>query len=654
MIACRWFLLLMLVLYSSVTNADGRAGVTLLHFEPVDRLVIANEGANGVSKPGVIGAVRLSFDTLGRSFDLDLEPNASLLAAIPADRRGSVVPYRGQIAGVADSWARLVIADGVPAGLIWDGAEIIAIEPPGNNIAGSPGIIGFRLSDVVIEPGALSCASGGLSAKTGAEVYKAIVDGAVGAFAPGAVEEINIGAVGDFEAFGVHGGSTQAEILARLGNVDGIYSQQVGVQINVPFIEIFSDANDPFTDETVAGLLLNEVAAYRFVSTDQRAQGLTHLYTGRDLDGTTAGVAFVGVLCQPSAGSGLSEISNSPTIDSLIAAHEIGHNFGADHDGDINGSCPSAPLNHIMAPSVNPNNDTFSACSVGVMQLNAAAALCVTPLPSTDISVAFADPDSTVLLSNAFQVTADVTNMGTDDAVNVVANISLPTNVSFVDATGATCANGAGSVSCQLGTVAGGSAMSIVVSTDTVAVGSDSFDATVVADADDRPSNNQDSLQLTVDPAVNLVVNALSTVRVDVDSSTNISVTLENLSTLDATNVTLSLSLNAGLQANSASWSIGTCSVTAQQVDCQANLFANQSSSTLNFNVTGLATGNKGYAVSLASAETDADTSDNSANGTVTVSAPQKESDGGGSFGWLLLGILFGTRALFGKRALNR
>ena len=119
----------------------------------------------------------------------------------------------------------------------------------------------------------------------------------------------------------------------------------------------------------------------------QRSYGLTHLYTGRDLQGTTAGIAYLDVLCHPSAGAGLSEISNSPTIDALVAAHEIGHNFGADHDGDPTGSCPSEPLVYIMAPSVSPANNTFSACSVGVMQASAAIASCVTPLPSTDISV---------------------------------------------------------------------------------------------------------------------------------------------------------------------------------------------------------------------------------------------------------------------------
>lgn len=653
MIACRWLLLLTLVFLSSGAIGAGRDGIMLTHFEPVDGFVIRDGRGDGIQKLTAGGPVQMSFDVLGRRFDLELEPNARLLAAIPLENRTTAMPYTGRIAGVADSWVRMVIADGVPSGMIWDGNEIIALEPPGNNIVNSPDLIGFRLADVVIEPGALSCATAGAVAMSGADAYKVIVDGVGDAFAPGAIDEIDIGVVADFEAFGVHGGSTEAAILTRISNVDGIYSQQVEVQIN-PFVDVFTDdASDPFTDENIAGDLLDEVASFRFGSQEQRGYGLTHLYTGRDLQGTTAGIAFVNVLCHPSAGAGLSEIGMSPTLDALVAAHEIGHNFGADHDGDPDKSCPDAPLTHIMAPSVSVANNTFSACSVGVMQASAAVASCVTPLPSTDISVSFAGSDTTALLSNAFQATANVVNRGTEDAINVVADVTLPGNVSLVDVTGATCTSGAGTVNCPLDTIAGGSAVAITISTDTVAVGAASFDVAVTADADDNPANNQDSVLLTVDPAVNLVIDTQPAAQVDLDQSTNVSVSLQNLSTLDATDVTLSVSLNAALQANSASLSIGSCTVAAQQVDCTASRFANQTSATFNINVTGLSAGNKGYTLTLASAEADADTSDNSFTGTVSVSDP-RDDEGGGSLGWLFLGFLFGVRTLLGKRALIR
>jgi hypothetical protein len=193
-------------------------------------------------------------------------------------------------------------------------------------------------------------------------------------------------------------------------------------------------------------------------------------------------------------------------------------------------------------------------------------------------------------------------------------------------------------VNCLFGDVAGGSATTIDLATDTASVGVGSFSATVTADADDRPANNQDTLQLTVDPAVNLVINSLASAQVNIDQSTTLTVTFNNLAVLDATAVTLGVSLNAGIRANSASWSIGTCNVTAQQVDCLAAQFDSQSSATLTLNVTGIAEGNKSYTINLASAEADADPSDNSRQGSVRVRVPGGGGDdGGGSAGWLFL-----------------
>ncbi len=107
---------------------------------------------------------------------------------------------------------------------------------------------------------------------------------------------------------------------------------------------------------------------------------------------------------------------------------------------------------------------------------------------------------------------------------------------------------------------------------------------------------------------------------------------------MDATGVTLSISLNNGLQADSASWPIGNCTVTAQQIDCQTANFASQSNSTLNIGVTGLTAGTRSYTVTLSSNEADADTTNNSASGTVTINDPN--AGGGGATGlpflWLL------------------
>jgi hypothetical protein len=154
--------------------------------------------------------------------------------------------------------------------------------------------------------------------------------------------------------------------------------------------------------------------------------------------------------------------------------------------------------------------------------------------------------------------------------------------------------------------------------------------ATVTADIDERPGNNQESLQLTVDPAVDLAVSTPTAASINLDQSTTVNANLENRSVLfDATGVTLRVTLNSGLQVDSASWSIGTCTVTAQLVDCQAANFASQSNSTLTFGLTGTAAGSRNYTVSLTSNEADANPANNNANGIVTVTDPAAKKSGG-------------------------
>jgi uncharacterized repeat protein (TIGR01451 family) len=266
------------------------------------------------------------------------------------------------------------------------------------------------------------------------------------------------------------------------------------------------------------------------------------------------------------------------------------------------------------------------------------------------MTVTLSGQPATVLLGNSPELTIDLSNRGASQATNVVADITLPNNVSFVLATASagSCTNGAGSVNCQLGDIPGLTGRTVTITTTATAVGVGTFDATVSSDFDERLGNNQASAPLTIDPAVDLVFNSTATATINLDQSTIINTVLENRSILDATGVNLSISIGSGLRADSASWSIGTCTVTDLQIDCQAANFANQSSSTLTIGVTGLAIGIRSYTATLSSNEADADTTNNSVTGNVAVTDPNRESSGGGAIGlpflWLLTLVALMTR----------
>ena len=659
--AFKWLPPVAILLVSSAAFAIDSNDIIVSHYEPLQRLsfrLAGIDGNNTMQKSQRAAPVSLSFDALGRAFDLQLEPNHRLLSGMSRNTSTKGIDvYRGQLAGQPGSWARIVVFDGVPRGLIWDGKEMFAIEAPGDSLLQTTVPVIYRLVDALIAPGTMSCGSSPMFAN-GSGAYSALTGELVALAAQGlgAVSEITMGVIGDFEFTSNMGGDADAvaAITTRLNNVDGIFSQQVGVQIRVQTIETFSDpATDPFTNTGDSSTLLEEVSTYRSNTPAQNSQGLTHLYTGRNLDTTTVGIAWRGALCSNYFGAGLSEGRGGPTFDSLVAAHEIGHNFNAEHDGQADSSCESEPQTFIMAPSIN-NNDQFSACSITVMEAAAAAAACVTPLPTVDMSIALDAQSTTVLLGASTVLTYDAVNNGTVDATNVVVDFTLPSTLSLqsITASSGTCSSGAGTANCSLGTVPGISVRTIDIAVIPASVGVGTLSATVTADVDERLSNNQESLQLTVNPAVDLIVNTPIAASIQLGETTSISAVLENASILEATGVTLTVSLSGGLRADSATWSIGSCTVTAQQIDCQATSFAAQSSSMLNVGVTGTSTGSKNYTVALSSDEVDADPANNSVNSTVKITSPKDE--GGGATGPMFLYLLLMITALVRSRPYMR
>ena len=602
----------------------------------------------------------LSFEAHGRRFDLDLVANERVLAALPDDPAyQNISAYRGQLLGNPDSWVRIVMYDGMPRGLVWDGETMFAIEAPGDSAVATSEPVIYRVADLNILPGTMTCGADALSGNA-ERMYASMAGGWEEAVvqAPGAVTEITMGVIGDSYFTADQGGdeAAAAAMTTRMSNVDGYFSEQVGVQLNVQLIETHDAVTDPFDDTLDSGSLLNQLSTYRDQTSAHNSLGLTHLFTGRNVwsgsasNTSAVGVAWRGALCNSLLSAGLSEGRAGAFTDSLIVAHEIGHNFGAEHDGQAGSSCALEPETYIMAPSVN-GNDQFSACSITVMQAEAARASCVTALPAIDVGIERNDQLATVLLGANTVIDYEVSINGTLDVSDVVADFTLPPVFALdsITASTGTCSSGAGTASCSFGNLTGLSSHTVTITGRPVAVGAGTLSASVsTPDADERAANDQDSLQLTVDPAVDLVVGTPTTSPAFVNTSTTVSVALDNLSILPASNVSLTVALDAGLRADSADWSIGTCNVTAQQIDCQAGSFDPQSSASLSITVTTLSLGMQDVSVSITSDEADANPSDNTASRAVNVVSEQGEEQdsGGGSPSPLLLLLL----ALFARR----
>jgi hypothetical protein len=146
---------------------------------------------------------------------------------------------------------------------------------------------------------------------------------------------------------------------------------------------------DGLAATTDSSALLADLGQLRQRRRALSATGLTHLFTGRDLDGNNAGIAYTLALCSPRYSASLTMAHTSIALDTLITAHEIGHVFGAPHDGTE--ECASTPQDqYIMGPNLNSSVTSFSQCSLDEIKAVIDSFACVEALPPP----APAPPDS--------------------------------------------------------------------------------------------------------------------------------------------------------------------------------------------------------------------------------------------------------------------
>jgi uncharacterized repeat protein (TIGR01451 family) len=497
------------VLHAGESRAgDGRFRV--LHAEPV---VLEGLGA----RPS-----RASFEAYGRRFDLALESNARLLAGVdPVERAAmsGMQVLRGTVQGLPGSWVRLTIDGDRQSGMVWDGRDLYVIEPADDVAPRSVNPLGasgrkpvvYRLSDTQADLGAGTCTAvtpdGPPGQASGLDEYRVLVGELTqAAEATGLSGRLLVSALADYEYLQVAGSveSARNRIVAILNNVDGIFSAQVGIQIELSDgVTVFQDPADPFST-SIGKDLLTELAAYRESQPSLRSTGVTHLVTGRDLDGSTVGIAFIGSICLARFGASISQ--GVSTLTSLVAAHEIGHNFGAPHDGEtadpgepVN-PCASTPRTFLMAPQIN-GSDQFSQCSLTQIEPRVRAASCILPIvTSADVALATETGTISVTSGQVFGLAASVSSRGPAEATSVQLTFTLPNGLSVIDGTatnGGSCASQAGGIACNWPLLGADITSAVTVNLRADAAGSYVVSAALSAAQDASNGNDVLSYQVT-------------------------------------------------------------------------------------------------------------------------------------------------------------
>lgn len=357
----------------------GATGVRVNHLEPAD---LTTSRAKD-------GRTRLQIALAGQMLQASLSPNEALLANMPRElgRRlaaQGVVLFSGKLDGVEGSWIRLSQRGQRWQGAWFDGVTLFLLDPAPvakqfGRLPSGVAHAAFRLEDVVIEgldhdiagrPGGYVDWIGELASDLST--------------AKAGLKELELTVVTDTEFSAHHDSNRDAAVADRLNVVDGIYQDQLSVQITLTHLRHLSD-NGPLTMTLASGGsnaspdLLTTFRSYMFegIGSSIPKADLNHLFSGKDFDGSTAGVAYVNVLCNSQYGYAINQVRSSSITTALIIAHEMGHNVGASHDGQSGSSCAAQIGGWIMSPSISSANRLFSPCSQAVMSSRIASASCL-------------------------------------------------------------------------------------------------------------------------------------------------------------------------------------------------------------------------------------------------------------------------------------
>ena len=154
---------------------------------------------------------------------------------------------------------------------------------------------------------------------TALDQYNAIVQAIEpGVLSPSITRQIEISLIADNAFQQPKSADPTAAMLARLNIVEGIFSEQLGLLVLATDVRLMTPEEDPFTS-TKGTTLLEQLARIARPRRQSRSRGLAHLMTGKDLDGTTAGIAYVRTACDRRA---------RRVVEPALVRH---HDFRADH-----------------------------------------------------------------------------------------------------------------------------------------------------------------------------------------------------------------------------------------------------------------------------------------------------------------------------------
>lgn len=594
------------------------------------------------------GDIRLQLQSELGSPELRLTPNRTL-GVLATRLAGRAQAYRGELVGRPGSWVALTRVGSRWTGLWFDGAHYFGVDDARSLAGISPDAaraapdapLVFRLADLRLDEKSFEGDMKLPSAEVLAQDLEhelsqpQAVEGVMAAVQL-ATRRLAVALVADAELAVQDGAAVETNMLARLNIVDGIFASQVGVRLQSSSVTVLNAGNQPFTT-TDSSALLEELRNYRFGTPVQRSAGLTHLMTGRNLDGRTIGIAYISGLCSNSFSASLSEARSNLQFDALVAAHEIGHVFGAPHDTESGSACEAAPAGFLMAPQLNQSS-TFSQCSLDQVAPVVARSSCLVSVDAADGTIE-APNEVGLPQGQPAQFTVGVRSVGNTTLSGASLRVTLPVSVTLLAASSdaGACTLTGQVAECALGSIAPEGARSMSLTVQRASGGTVSANLRLSAANDGLASNDSRSLRLAFAPGADMAAGAtLDAAGITVGGGVNAVFTLDNRGPADVTDARLVITLPASLALTAQTVEGITCTPVSEGLTCGPLAMAAGTAARVTLALRGDATGSFTLGAVASASAPEILPADNAVQRSLQVNAvpvPNPGTSGGGSGG---------------------
>lgn len=338
---------------------------------------------------------------------------------------GPVVTMRGHLVGHKDSRiAASLLKDGLYARIVLAGGTDYWLEPMkfGKTPLGELYVL-YRDKDVIRT--GHRCGTDRLPPIR--HVHNA------GSRTPGR-EATNIAELGcdaDFEYFQDYGSVSAVgnRIQSVINTMNLQYDSQVDIEHQITTILVRTSSNQPYAS-TDAVTLLNQFRNEWLNNQGGIARDVAQLFTGKEINGGTIGIAWIGQVCT-SFGFGVvqSDFNNNFSCATDLSAHELGHNWNAPHC-----SCTGNTMNPFITCA-----NTFTAGTISTISSFRNSRTCLSSGgPTNQAPSVSAGPNQTVAIAAGASLNGTVSDDGLPNPPGAVtttwSRVSGPGTVTFGNA----------------------------------------------------------------------------------------------------------------------------------------------------------------------------------------------------------------------------